>query len=96
MRPSPEAVALWDVAYAQQVRALFEASTSDDPRSVLRVAEGHARLADAWRALAGDVSVALWARHACAVAAVEFSRRARLELARVAPEENERKCHGAT
>lgn len=91
-RPSREAVARWNTAYAEQTEALFAASTSDDPAAVLRLAESYSAVARAWRILAADLAVALWARHACSVAAEEFDRRARLERSRVElpdPDESE-------
>ncbi|QFZ16208.1 hypothetical protein EKG83_00890 [Saccharothrix syringae] len=82
-RPSREAVARWNLAYAEHVEALFAASTVDGPVTVLRLADGYLAVAQAWRVLAADLGVPLWARHACAVAFEEFDRRARVEYARV-------------
>lgn len=84
-RPSREAVARWDLAYAEQTGALFAASTSDDPAAVLRLVESYSAVARAWRILAADPGVPLWARHACAIAAEDFDRRARAERSRVRP-----------
>ncbi len=89
-RPSREAVARWNLAYAEQAEqteALFAASSSDGRLPVLRLADSYAAVARAWRVLAADLGVPLWARHACAVAAEEFDRRARIERARVNPED---------
>ncbi|MFD1148080.1 hypothetical protein [Saccharothrix hoggarensis] len=88
MRSSREAVARWNLAYAEQTEALFAASTVDDPTTVLRLADSYLAVARAWRILAADLGVPLWARHACAVAAEEFDRRARIEHARVNPDED--------
>lgn len=82
-RPSHEAVAQWNLAYAQQTKALFAASTVDDPSAVLQLADGYLAVARAWRVLAADLGTPLWARHACAVAVEDFDRRARIEYARV-------------
>lgn len=81
-RPSREAVARWNLAYAEQVSALFLASISDEPAALFRLAVGYSTVAQAWRVLGGDLAVPVWARHACAVAAEEFDRRARLEHSR--------------
>ena len=84
-RPSREAVARWNEAYAEQTSALFAAMRSDahDPAAVRRLARAYHGVAMAWRALAADFAAPLWARHAAAVAAEEFDRRARLEMGRV-------------
>ncbi|XVV04029.1 hypothetical protein ACQPW3_00935 [Actinosynnema sp. CA-248983] len=82
-RPSREAVARWNTAYAEQTEALFAAAASDEPAAALRLAVGYSAVAQAWRILAADLAVALWARHACSIAAEEFERRARVEQARV-------------
>ncbi|WP_158852331.1 hypothetical protein [Saccharothrix deserti] len=87
-RPSREAVARWNLAYAEQTEALFGASTADGSAAVLRLADSYSAVARAWRILAADLAVPLWARHACAVAAEEFDRRARIEYARVNPDED--------
>ncbi|MEV0677171.1 hypothetical protein AB0I60_11680 [Actinosynnema sp. NPDC050436] len=86
-RPSREAVARWNLAYAAQTEAMFAASTSGEAATVHRLAEGYAAVAVAWRILAADLAVPLWARHACSVAAEEFDRRAQMELRRVNPTE---------
>lgn len=83
-RPSREAVARWNDAYAEQTAALFAAmrSASDDVAAVRRLAHAYHAVAVAWRALSGELAAPLWARHAAAVAAEEFDRRARLEMSR--------------
>lgn len=83
-RPSREAVARWNDAYAEQTSALFAAmrSESDNLAAVRRLARAYRAVATAWRALSGDLAVPLWARHAAAVAAEEFDKRARLEMSR--------------
>jgi hypothetical protein len=83
-RPSREAVARWNEAYAEQTSALFAAmrSTSDDLAAVRRLALAYHAVAVAWRALSADLAVPLWARHASAVAAEEFMRRSQLEFSR--------------
>lgn len=81
-RPSREAVARWNTAYAEQTAALFAASRTGDKQSLLRLALGYSAVAEAWRILAADLAVPLWARHACSIAAEEFERRARLEQSR--------------
>lgn len=83
-RPSREAVARWNEAYAEQTSALFAAmrSTSDDLAAVRRLALAYHAVAVAWRALSADLAAPLWARHASAVAAEEFMRRAHLEFGR--------------
>ena len=83
-RPSREAVARWNQAYAEQTSALFAAmrSASDDVAAVQRLAHAYHAVALAWRVLAADLAAPLWARHASAVAAEEFDRRARLEQMR--------------
>lgn len=86
-RPSREAVARWNTAYAEQTAALFEASSTGDKNALIRLAVGYLAVAQAWRILAADLAVPLWARHACAVAAEEFERRARLEQSRTGDEE---------
>ena len=79
-RPSREAVARWNTAYAEQTAALFAATRAGtDTRAVRRVALAYQQVADAWRALAADLGAPLWARHAAAIAAEEFERRAVLE-----------------
>ncbi|KDN19462.1 hypothetical protein DV20_25190 [Amycolatopsis rifamycinica] len=83
-RPSREAVARWNEAYAEQTSALFAAmrSASDDLAAVRRLAHAYHAVAVAWRALSADLAAPLWARHASAVAAEEFERRARMEFDR--------------
>ncbi|TVT36405.1 hypothetical protein FNH05_25685 [Amycolatopsis rhizosphaerae] len=83
-RPSREAVARWNKAYAEQTAALFAAMRADpdDVAAVRRLASAYRALAEAWRTLSGDFAAPLWARHAAAVAAEEFDRRARLETLR--------------
>jgi hypothetical protein len=81
-RPSREAVARWNTAYAEQTAALFEASSTGDKNALIRLALGYSAVAQAWRILAADLAVPLWARHACSIAAEEFERRARLEQSR--------------
>jgi hypothetical protein len=80
-RPSREAVARWNDAYSEQTAALFTAmrAQSDDAIAIRRLARGYLSVASAWRSLAADLSVPLWARHASVIAAEEFQRRAHLE-----------------
>lgn len=87
VRPSREAVARWNTAYAEQTAALFEASSTGEQNALIRLAIGYSAVAQAWRILAADLAVPLWARHACSIAAEEFERRARLEQTRTADEE---------
>ena len=84
MRPSREAVARWNTAYAEQTAAMFAAmrADADDVAAIRRLARAYLTVAQAWKALAADLAVPLWARHAAAVAAEEFERRARVEDAR--------------
>ncbi|RZS37839.1 hypothetical protein EV193_105399 [Herbihabitans rhizosphaerae] len=84
MRASREAVARWNTAYAEQTAALFAAMSPRfvDVTAIRRLAAAYAEVADAWRALAAESSVPLWARHAATVAAEEFERRVGLEIAR--------------
>ena len=86
VRPSREAVARWNAAYAEQMAAMFAAmrAMADDATAVRRLARSYLGLAQAWRALGGardrgDLAAPLWARHAASIAAEEFQRRARLE-----------------
>ena len=83
-RPSREAVARWNEAYAEQTAALFAAmrAASDDAAAVRRLAHAYHAVALAWHVLSADLAAPLWARHASAVAAEEFERRARLEMGR--------------
>jgi hypothetical protein len=89
MRASREAVARWNVAYAEQTAALFAATRSDDETAIRRLARAYREIADAWRGLAGELAIPLWARHAAAVAAEEFDRRAVVEAARLYPPNKE-------
>lgn len=86
-RASREAVARWNLAYAEQTAALFAASRAQqvDVDAIRRLASGYAEVAAAWRVLAGELVVPLWARHAAVIAAEEFDRRARVENARIQP-----------
>jgi hypothetical protein len=81
VRPSREAVARWNAAYAEQTAAMFAAMrvTAGDVATVRRLAQSYLGVAQAWRVLAADLAAPLWARHAASVAAEEFQRRARLE-----------------
>jgi hypothetical protein len=81
VRPSRETVAQWNTAYAEQTAALFAAmnAASDDVAAVRRLARAYREVALGWRALAADLAVPLWARHASAIAAEEFDRRADVE-----------------
>jgi hypothetical protein len=87
MRASREAVARWNLAYAEQTEALFTAQRAKpvDVEAIHRLARAYRAVADAWRGLAGELAIPLWARHAAAVAAEEFDRRATVEAARVNP-----------
>ncbi|TDP93768.1 hypothetical protein [Labedaea rhizosphaerae] len=86
-RASREAVARWNLAYAEQTAALFAASRAQqvDDKAISRLALAYAEVAAAWRVLAGELAVPLWARHAAAIAAEEFDRRSRVEHARIQP-----------
>lgn len=81
-RPSREAVARWNTAYAEQTTALFTAMRSGNESDMRRLARAYESVADAWRILAGDLDTPLWARHAASVASEEFHLRARLETIR--------------
>ncbi|WP_216211798.1 hypothetical protein [Amycolatopsis aidingensis] len=81
-RPSREAVARWNLAYAEQTTALFAAMRSGDPAAVRRLAGAYYAVAQAWRVLSADFDAPLWARHAASVAAEEFELRARVETLR--------------
>lgn len=84
MRASREAVARWNTAYAEQTAALFAAqSDAVEPVAIRRLADAYREVADAWRVLASELAIPLWARHAAAVAAEEFERRAAVEFARI-------------
>ena len=81
MRPSQEAVARWNTAYAEQTAALFAAmrAVAGDVAAIHRLARSYLGVAQAWRLLSADLAVPLWARHAASIAAEEFERRARME-----------------
>ena len=81
VRPSREAVARWNTAYAEQTAAMFAATraSATNGAAFRRLARAYREVADAWRVLAGDLAVPLWARHAASIAAEEFERRAGLE-----------------
>ncbi len=81
VRPSREAVARWNTAYAEQAAAMFAAmrAVAGDGAAVRRLARSYQGLAQAWRVLAADLAAPLWARHAASIAAEEFQRRARME-----------------
>ncbi|MFZ0118859.1 MAG: hypothetical protein WAN20_10645 [Pseudonocardiaceae bacterium] len=81
VRPSREAVAQWNTAYAEQTAAMFAATraVASDVVAVRRLARSYHRVAQAWRVLAADLAAPLWARHAASIAAEEFQRRARME-----------------
>jgi hypothetical protein len=83
-RPSREAVARWNSAYAEQTTALFAATraASSDAAAVRRLAMAYHVVAESWRMLSGDFAAPLWARHAASVAAEEFERRAHVETLR--------------
>ncbi|CAM3926459.1 PPE family protein [Kibdelosporangium persicum] len=80
-RPSREAVARWNDAYSEQTAALFAAMRAQphDVAAIRRLARGYLSVAIAWRSLAADLAVPMWARHASVIAAEEFERRAQLE-----------------
>ncbi|GAA0607842.1 hypothetical protein GCM10010174_26320 [Kutzneria viridogrisea] len=88
VRPSREAVARWNLAYAEQTAALFAATRAPagSAQALRRLVLGYQEVADAWRVLGADLAVPLWARHAATVAAEEFDRRAALERSRINPE----------
>jgi hypothetical protein len=81
VRPSREAVAQWNAAYAEQTAAMFAAMRAvvGDVVAVRRLARSYHGVARAWRVLAADLAAPLWARHAASIAAEEFQRRARME-----------------
>jgi hypothetical protein len=83
-RPSREAVARWNDAYSEQTAALFAAMRAQrhDVAAIRRLARGYLSVATAWRSLAADLAVPMWARHASAIAAEEFERRSLLESTR--------------
>ncbi|MBN6036034.1 hypothetical protein [Amycolatopsis sp. 195334CR] len=89
-RPSREAVARWNTAYAEQTAALFAAMRSEvgDVAAVRRLALAYHVVAESWRVLSADLAAPLWARHAASVAAEEFERRARVENLRADSAQN--------
>jgi hypothetical protein len=91
MRASREAVARWNLAYSEQTAALLAAQRAkpEDAEAFRRLAQAYHEVADAWRGLAGELAIPLWARHAAAVAAEEFDRRAFVEATRVDPRSKE-------
>jgi hypothetical protein len=90
-RPSREAVARWNTAYAEQTAALFAAMRTDmDVRAVRRLARAYGQVAGAWRVLSADLGAPLWARHAASVAAEEFERRAAVEERRARSDRNDK------
>jgi hypothetical protein len=77
-------------AYAEQTAALFAAMREPvDGAAIRRLALAYGEVADAWHGLAAELAIPLWARHAAAVAAEEFNRRAGLEEARLRPPNEE-------
>ncbi|MFC4853647.1 hypothetical protein [Actinophytocola glycyrrhizae] len=91
MRASREAVARWNTAYAEQTAALFAAQRAKpgDVAAIRRLALAYRDVSSAWHDLAGELAIPLWARHAAAVAAEEFDRRAVVETARIDPPSKE-------
>lgn len=83
-RASRDAVARWNVAYAEQTAALFAASRPQpvDLDAIRRLSRAYADVAGAWKVLAAELAIPLWARHAAVVAAEEFERRAGMEVLR--------------
>jgi hypothetical protein len=81
VRPSREAVARWNTAYAEQTAAMFAAMRvmACDVVAIRRLARSYLGVAQAWRLLSADLAAPLWARHAASIAAEEFERRARME-----------------
>ena len=80
VRPSREAVARWNTAYAEQTAAMFAAMRPmADVATIRRLARSYLDVAQAWRVLSADLAAPLWARHAASIAAEEFQRRARME-----------------
>jgi hypothetical protein len=99
IRPSREAVALWNDAYSEHMAAMFAAmrAAAGDGAAVRRLAQSYLSLAQAWRVLSVDLAVPLWARHAASIAAEEFQRRARMENCRADatdPAGKEASCSG--
>jgi hypothetical protein len=84
VRPSREAVARWNTAYAEQTAAMFAAmrAATSDVMAIHRLARSYLGVAQAWRELSADLAAPLWARHAASIAAEEFERRARMEDSR--------------
>ncbi|MBB5924367.1 hypothetical protein FHR81_005444 [Actinoalloteichus hoggarensis] len=72
----------WNAAYREQTAALFTAQAYGTPENVRRLAAAYRAVSTAWRALAAETVIPLWARHAAVVAAEEFARRADIEDAR--------------
>lgn len=93
VRPSRQAVARWNEAYAEQTAAMFAASKAPAGHvaAVRRLARAYCGMAAAWRVLAADLAVPLWARHAAAIAAEEFQRRACVEDNRADLDEQQNK-----
>jgi hypothetical protein len=81
LRPSREMVARWNDAYSEQTAALFAAmrAAPGDIAAIRRLARGYLSVATIWREFGADFAVPLWARHAAAIAAEEFERRAHIE-----------------
>ena len=81
VRPSREAVARWNTAYAEQTAAMFAAMRvmAVDVVAIRRLARSYFGVAHAWRLLSADLAAPLWARHAACIAAEEFERRALME-----------------
>lgn len=84
MRPSRDAVRVWNQAYAEQTTALFAAGQlgTPDAAALARLASAYVAVAFAWRTLSADLAAPMWARHAAVVATEEFIRRAHIERAR--------------
>lgn len=84
VRPSREAVARWNTAYAEQTAAMFAAmrAGAGEGMAIRRLARSYLGVAQAWRELAADLAAPLWARHAASIAAEEFERRAWIEESR--------------
>lgn len=84
VRPSREAVAVWNAAYSEQMAAMLAAmrAPAGDVAAVRRLARSYSGVAQAWRVLSADFAAPLWARHAASIAAEEFGRRARMENCR--------------
>lgn len=84
VRPSREAVAVWNAAYSEQMAAMLAATraAAGDVAAVRRLARSYLGVAQAWRVLSADLAAPLWARHAASIAAEEFERRALMEHCR--------------